>query len=465
MNRTIVLILFFILTLNLSAQNWTTQTVCGSIDDWYYDASIAVDVQCRPHIACGGRNGLIYAKPMTDTWHCQTIDTCTSILKMCFDQQGYPHIAYLTYHNYANYVRYAYWNGSTWQITTIDSFYSGDLLVFFRERNLDLALSREGVPYLCYPFVNIINIDTISQVRCAYKRSNIWIIDTVWQNVPHESKFPLHTRIAFDTNNLPYLAFNLYTRIPTYTAWIKCARYNGSTWQIEVDRAFTDWPKIYGFKIDNMNRLHLLYFRHTNFGVYYAIIQNNIWTIEFVAGNGPHENLGDLALYNNQPHIVFSAIQSVLRYYYKMDNVWQCEIISYTNWLTPSLAIDYQGNKHVSLTLIQGVGYARRIATGVEEKVECLPRHSSPKELSLSVSSPTSSNLKISYGLPKDGRVKLTLYDLTGRVIKILTEEHQNAGYYKHSVDLQKDQLSNGIYFLSLELEQDKKFKKITILK
>jgi hypothetical protein len=89
-----------------------------------------------------------------------------------------------------------------------------------------------------------------------------------------------------------------------------------------------------------------------------------------------------------------------------------------------------------------------------------------PKELSLSVaSSITYSNLKISYGLPKDGRVKLVLYDLTGKLIKVIMDESQTAGYYKTTFDLRSEQLSNGVYFLTLELDKNKKFTKINIIR
>jgi len=89
-----------------------------------------------------------------------------------------------------------------------------------------------------------------------------------------------------------------------------------------------------------------------------------------------------------------------------------------------------------------------------------------PKELSLSVSSPiSSSNLKIAYGLPKNGSVSLTLYDLTGRIIKVLMDGYQIAGYYKNTIDLRKEQITNGVYFLMLDLDKDKKFKKITLIR
>lgn len=90
-----------------------------------------------------------------------------------------------------------------------------------------------------------------------------------------------------------------------------------------------------------------------------------------------------------------------------------------------------------------------------------------PQELSLNLNSSISllANLKISYALPKNGRAKLSLYDITGRRIMELVNMVQQAGYYKNTLDLQKAQLTNGVYFLVLELDSDKKFKKITLIR
>ncbi len=47
-------------------------------------------------------------------------------------------------------------------------------------------------------------------------------------------------------------------------------------------------------------------------------------------------------------------------------------------------------------------------------------------------------------GLPKDQRVKIKVYDLSGREMTILKDERINAGYYANAFNLNR--LCNGIY-------------------
>jgi hypothetical protein len=89
------------------------------------------------------------------------------------------------------------------------------------------------------------------------------------------------------------------------------------------------------------------------------------------------------------------------------------------------------------------------------------------KELSLSVSSPITllRNLNIFYTLPKHGRVRLILYDITGQVINVLKNEKLKPGYYTETFNIRKHPIPSGIYYLVLESEQEKIFKKFIIIK
>ncbi len=81
---------------------------------------------------------------------------------------------------------------------------------------------------------------------------------------------------------------------------------------------------------------------------------------------------------------------------------------------------------------------------------------------------PFSSNTWISYSLPDNGNVSLTIYDLTGELVRTLQNGHQPAG--KHTVmwDGLNDfgnRVSSGIYFYSLKTEGFVETKKLFKLK
>ncbi|MBK8984094.1 MAG: T9SS type A sorting domain-containing protein [Ignavibacteria bacterium] len=70
-----------------------------------------------------------------------------------------------------------------------------------------------------------------------------------------------------------------------------------------------------------------------------------------------------------------------------------------------------------------------------------------PEQYSLSQNYPNPFNpvTKIDYALSSDGRVNLTLYDISGRVVSNIINEFKTAGYY--TVNVNASDLPSGIYF------------------
>jgi hypothetical protein len=79
---------------------------------------------------------------------------------------------------------------------------------------------------------------------------------------------------------------------------------------------------------------------------------------------------------------------------------------------------------------------------------------------------PSRGRLSISYQLPAGGQVKLGIYDITGRLVKILVNQNQPAGKYQLQWDGRNDQgqkTANGVYFYSLKTG-DRAFTKKMVL-
>jgi hypothetical protein len=74
---------------------------------------------------------------------------------------------------------------------------------------------------------------------------------------------------------------------------------------------------------------------------------------------------------------------------------------------------------------------------------------------------------KINYELPKDGRVKLVIYDILGREIKsLVNNEFKQAGRY--TVEFNGTQFASGVYFYRIQVEGGKGFvdvKKMVFIK
>ena len=76
---------------------------------------------------------------------------------------------------------------------------------------------------------------------------------------------------------------------------------------------------------------------------------------------------------------------------------------------------------------------------------------------------PFNPNTKISWQLPVRSQVTLKIYDLLGRVLKILMNEEKEAGH--HSVEFTASDLPSGVYFYRLQSGSFIDTKKMLLLK
>jgi hypothetical protein len=76
---------------------------------------------------------------------------------------------------------------------------------------------------------------------------------------------------------------------------------------------------------------------------------------------------------------------------------------------------------------------------------------------------PTRGKLGVRFGTPKDGPVRVVLYDLTGRVVHTFVDGELNAGGYNFQVDL--GDISSGIYFLKLSTPSTTRHQKLIVIR
>jgi hypothetical protein len=88
-----------------------------------------------------------------------------------------------------------------------------------------------------------------------------------------------------------------------------------------------------------------------------------------------------------------------------------------------------------------------------------------PTELSLSQNYPNPFNpsTEISYALPTSGRVEIKVFDLTGRVVDVLVQEHLTAG--QHTLHLDASNMNSGMYIYTLTSGNTQLSRKMILLK
>jgi len=136
---------------------------------------------------------------------------------------------------------------------------------------------------------------------------------------------------------------------------------------------------------------------------------NGSWTkIGNVAGNG--------TTYNGHSYSITDRNLSSGNYSYRLKQ------------------IDFNGNfKYYNLS--------NEVIVGVPEKYE----------LSQNYPNPFNPSTKISYDIPFDGKVSLTVFDMSGKEIVNLVNEVKTAGYY--TVNFNASNLSSGTYFYRINAE------------
>lgn len=81
---------------------------------------------------------------------------------------------------------------------------------------------------------------------------------------------------------------------------------------------------------------------------------------------------------------------------------------------------------------------------------------------------PFNPETSIRYALPQDAKVKLVIYDVLGKKLKTLVNEHQSAGFkaaWWDGKDEEGNQAASGIYFYRLETENFSEVKKMMLVK
>jgi hypothetical protein len=98
---------------------------------------------------------------------------------------------------------------------------------------------------------------------------------------------------------------------------------------------------------------------------------------------------------------------------------------------------------------------------GVSQK----PVNTSPNQFELFQNFPNPFNpiTTISYRLPKSSQVRISIYDVNGKMVETLINEIKPAGF--HSIEWRADRVSSGIYFYRLEAAGCHLVKKLVVMK
>lgn len=118
-----------------------------------------------------------------------------------------------------------------------------------------------------------------------------------------------------------------------------------------------------------------------------------------------------------------------------------------------------QGDPKLVIGETRWVTFVAKKATGIEEHP--LSIRADAYKFAI-VPTITSKNITIKYDIPSAERIKISVYDATGRLVKNLIDSHHSKGEYVYLWNLARDNVGAGVYFIRFVTDSAGKTKEIT---
>lgn len=313
-------------------------------DDGGVYPSLALDDAGLPHVSyCGNRAGtyiygLKYAYNDGSAWQIEMVDEDISPgweTSIALDALGHPHIAYYEAHEA---LRYARSDGSIWDIQIVDSgSYVGG--------NASLELDSGGAPHIAYTDM------TTKAIRYAHLVGTEWQTETVTA-MPGANTIDLD--LALDSADHLHLCF--YDDDLVNGTAFRYAYYDGTDWQFEtVDGDVFYNGQECSIALDSQDHPHVSY---RDIGLWYAY-RSASWQVMLVDDDFFAGDTSSLAIdHLDRPRIAFSDWDTDLPLdeeqlqYAHLDSGWQIETVDVagetSRYADESLALDADDQPHIA---------------------------------------------------------------------------------------------------------------------
>lgn len=283
---------------------WQNETV-DSKDDVGEAGGIALDKDGNPHISyIDATNGHCkYARKIGGSWDIVIVEQAPAgyfamSTSIALDKDDHPYIVYNFEFNMGKAtgdieeddnhseegVKYARWDGSSWQIETIAD--SGT--------DVYLVLDSNDIPHIS--FKKGVPDSEGSIIRYATKTADEWKVEIVDASTVAGGD----TGIAVDSEGRPHIAYNDYgNEAKMYAYW------DGESWQTQVVAVDTDEGEGTKIAIDNNDYPRIVYNNYAKepCTLMYAAWNGSLWDVKIVDKAGISSIIVDRG---NHAHIAYT---------------------------------------------------------------------------------------------------------------------------------------------------------------
>jgi len=245
-----------------NGSSWNLQTVATFPMKYFLlTCDLALDSSNNPHIVYNGQDGLMYTSWNGAKWSIQTVDPNGEEGSLALDSAGNPHITYIT----VDAVKYASWDSSNWNIQTIESNITGEPYPTAYIYS-SLVLDSNNLPHVLYGYAQAINYPSYDwTLKYAVWNGSSWNTQTVIPAVyPATSAFVWSIgNIALDSNGNSHFTYVTSTEgvngILYYESW------NGKAWTAEKVESLSVSTNPASLALNSHNTPIMTYY---DFGVY-----------------------------------------------------------------------------------------------------------------------------------------------------------------------------------------------------